>query len=121
MIDKHLADTLVAFLLNHRISRKLVSGYNAPLGTFSARINAAFSLGPIDKHEHHECQMTRRVRNRFAHSVHGLTFKDEEIWRLCLKLQSSTPDEKESFEENSRFLFINATILIVLRLTYRAE
>lgn len=40
-----------------------------PLGTFSARICAAYRLGLIDKDFEYSLQVIRKIRNSFAHSI----------------------------------------------------
>jgi hypothetical protein len=121
LLDQKLLDTLKAFLIEGRITDNLVEGANAPLGTFSARIKAAFALGLIDRHEQHECEIIRKVRNEFAHRVHGTTFEEPRISAWCAALQSDLPGGREAFKGNPRGMFINAVILTVLRLTFRAK
>ena len=45
MIDDLLLRTLAAFLIEGGSADKLLSGFNAPLGTLSARIELAAALG----------------------------------------------------------------------------
>ena len=87
----------------------------------SARIKLAFALGLIDAHELNECEIIRKVRNDFAHAVHGLSFADHKVSGLCDRLKSDLPGGRDSFVGNPRGMFINAVILTVLRLTYRSE
>jgi hypothetical protein len=58
--------------------------FNAPLGSFSARSVAAYSLGLISEKDS-ECDRLRKVRNEFAHSVHK-TFDDQKIKDICANL-----------------------------------
>src|SRR5262249_48678711 len=44
-IEEQLKDILLAFMLDHSSARELVEGQNAPLGTLSSRIGAAYLLG----------------------------------------------------------------------------
>jgi mannitol operon repressor len=100
---------------------RLLDGANAPLGTFSARIDASHALGLITDHEEHELHLIRKVRNEFAHSKHGTTFNDQKIGDLCRALRSSVPGEYKDFLDQPRYMFINAVILTSLALTYRGE
>jgi DNA-binding MltR family transcriptional regulator len=46
------------------------------LGTFAARIAAAYSMGLISDLEYKDCELIRKIRNEFAHKVH-MSFKDD--------------------------------------------
>lgn len=121
LLDQMLLDTLRAFLVEGRIADELLEGGNAPLGAFSARIKATYALGLIDQHEQHECEIIRKVRNEFAHRIHGTTFNEPRIAGWCASLQTDLPGGREAFRGNPRGMFINAVVLLVLRLTYRAK
>ncbi len=99
----------------------MLDGGTAPLGTFSSRIKAAFALGLIDGRERSECDLIRKVRNEFAHQPHGIAFDNDKITVLCDRLQSDLPGGREAHVGKPRSVFINAVILTVMRLTYRAE
>lgn len=121
LIDQKLADTLHSFFVVGKTAGELLDGGTAPLGTFSARIKVTYALGLIDSFELTECDLIRKVRNEFAHSIHGTTFAEPKITVLCDRLQSDLPGGREAFKGNPRGVFINAVILTVMRLTYRAE
>lgn len=121
LIDQRLSDTLRSFFVVAKTAGELLDGGTAPLGTLSARIKTCHALGLIDTHELGECDLIRKVRNGFAHSVHGTTFADPRIAALCDRLQSDLPGGREAFKENPRGMFINSVVLTVMRLTYRAE
>lgn len=121
LIDEKLLETLLAFLCPGKSADRLLTDPNAPLGTFSARINACFSLGLIDEIEYREISLVRRIRNLFAHSRHGLTFSDEKVVGLCASLESPLPSGEAYATAGARFRFINATVSLSLRLFYRAK
>jgi mannitol operon repressor len=60
----------------------------APLSTFSARITAAYCLGLIDGIQYRDLKTIKRIRNRFAHGLQGLSFHDERMVRECKKLKT---------------------------------
>jgi mannitol operon repressor len=76
VIDDKLAASVKAFLAESKVVPRLVDDANAPLGTFSSRVNACLSLGLIDQFEYDEITLIRKVRNEFAHGLHGTTFQD---------------------------------------------
>lgn len=121
IIDHRLDDTLRSFMVSNNAASELLEGPRAPLGTFSARVDACFALGLIDAHEKSQCHLIRKIRNEFAHRKHGTTFKDKHISDMCHQLKSIPPGAKEAFAGNPRQLFINSVVLISLLLTYRGE
>lgn len=119
LIDEKLLGALQSFLCVGKAAERLLSGPNAPLGTFSARIEACFALGLIDEFEYHEISLIRKIRNVFAHSKHGLCFGSEKVLGLCTSLKSDLPQGFDYPVNEARFRFINATVCLILRLYYR--
>jgi len=116
-LDEKLAVTLAAFFASD--SASLLSGKNAPLGSFSARIETCFALGLIEEGERNECDYIRRIRNEFAHKLVGTSFKQRRIIDLCTNLKSPLPDGPTA--HRPRFQFENAVIAMSSRLFYRPE
>jgi mannitol operon repressor len=120
LVDSRLEALLRAHFIDGNSTGELLDGGSAPLGTLSSRIKLCHSLGLITELEYKECETIRRVRNEFAHRVHGLTFQDDKLRGLCNNLKANTPDGKR-FDGNPRQLFINSVILLSLALWYRPE
>jgi hypothetical protein len=66
-LDKQLKDALAAFLIENASARDLLSGFNAPFGTFGTRIAGCHALGLITDNEARQSDILRKVRNQFAH------------------------------------------------------
>ncbi len=120
LIDEKLLETLQAFFIEGKSSNKLLTEGNAPLGTFSSRIEACYALGLIDEFEYQEIGLIRKVRNEFAHSKHGLSFQTEKIKGYCTSFKSDLPQGAGYPINDPRFRFMNAVVCVVLRLYYRA-
>jgi len=121
LIDEKLRETLKAFFTNGKSSNKLLNDANAPLGTFSSRLEACKALALIDDYEYSEINLLRKVRNEFAHAKHGISFKSEKIEGFCSTLVSNLPEGENFPLSDPRFRFMNAVVCIVLRLYYRPE
>src|SRR5436309_2098301 len=67
MLDERLYEILESFFVESKTSRDLLTGFNAPLGTFSARASAAYSLALIQENEFNEITTIRKIRNEFGH------------------------------------------------------
>jgi mannitol operon repressor len=120
-VDDLLKETLRAFCCEGAPSSKLLDGANAPLGSFSSRTNACLALGLIDQFEYNEITLLRKVRNEFAHTKHGMSFKSSRVQGLCASLKSDLPQEAGYPLNEPRFRFINAAVIIVLRLYHRPD
>lgn len=93
-------DTLELLLLSYmreaKQAKELVNGFNAPLGTFSTRIKAAFVLGLMCKDAYQTLEILRRIRNSFAHNWEGVSLDREDIASLIGQLPRSRMDEIEN-------------------------
>jgi len=102
-LDGHLTQLVASFLVDDStIVDKLLEG---PLGTFASRISAAYCMGLITEHEHHDLQIIRAIRNKFAHELHGLSFSNTWVQDRCAALRLAkkappvpgVPDERNLF------------------------
>ena len=57
----------------------LKSGAQAPLGTFSAKIDAAHQLGLISQYFARDLHFVRKIRNEFAHHPLDLSFESPPV------------------------------------------
>jgi len=85
-IHELLGRLIELFLVSHKAVEELLDGRFAPLGTFSARILAAVSLGLINDAEYRDCETLRKIRNTFAHDV-KVSFREQRIKDLCRNLR----------------------------------
>ncbi|MDQ6827792.1 MAG: hypothetical protein M3081_02890 [Gemmatimonadota bacterium] len=80
-----MLDEALRLLLAKRIlppvkkERNLLDGHRAPLGTFSARIDAAQQLGLISRFFARDLHLVREIRNAYAHQVVECTFERPDI------------------------------------------
>ncbi len=117
MMDDLLERCIQSFLIEHVDTGVLLEGFNAPLGSFSARILVAFALGLLSEREYRECQLLRKIRNAFAHGVH-VSFKDQKIRDLCSNLMMCAKDYEE-VHVDARGRFTTSAVSVVLSLTNR--
>ncbi len=120
LIDSRIERLLISHFADERIAQELLNGGNAPLSSFSARLKLAFGLGLISELEYKECDTIRKIRNEFAHHVHGLTFAVPKLTDLARNLRANTPSG-DRFKGDPRQLFINSVIMVSLSFWYRPE
>jgi DNA-binding MltR family transcriptional regulator len=92
-LNTHLARLLECFIIDdEKISKMLLSEEN-PLGSFEARIKAAYGLGLISKTEYHDLVLLWHIRNRFI-LAQQLMYRANEAF-----------DEKRNLRDN--FILVN--------------
>ena len=65
---------------------KLFEG-TGPFHALASKVTAAFCLGWLDPDVRHDIDLIRRIRNLFAHEIHGLSAKSPEVKALVEKLR----------------------------------
>ena len=120
ILDEKLAEILKAYLADTGSAKDLLNGFNAPLGTLSARAAACHALGLIEDHELREITLIRKIRNEFGHSWQNVSLSEGRVADLCNQLPWLGPAEYESTATpRSR---LNAAIAILLTdLLWRAR
>lgn len=82
-IDDRLAVLLKAYFVDDKKVIKLMFDFTGPLGTFSSRLNMAYSLGLMSKNIYTDCNILKKIRNDFAHVPSPMSFDDEPIKSRC--------------------------------------
>ena len=118
LLDDRMTEILRGFLANGASADSLLDGFNAPLGTFSARIAAAHALALIEDEERLELNLFRKIRNEFGHSWKGVTFGTPRIASFCAELPWRGPGEEQK-DPRTRFEF--ALVAMLNRLVWRAR
>ena len=120
IIDHLLLEFLRARLVpNSSATDSLFDGANAPIGTFSARIDLAHRIGLISSQFARDLHLIRRMRNDLAHSIVARTFSDPGVSDQVLHLVRSLKlRERCSFMltapyDGTRGAFLICVIVIV--------
>lgn len=80
MLEEALEGLLVTHLVaNPTASDPLFDGPNAPLQSFSAKIDIAYRLGLYSDRSCRDLHVIRRIRNDVAHRAAGCSFQDTSI------------------------------------------
>jgi len=117
----------LSYLREPKEAKELVNGFNAPLGTFSSRIKAAFVIGLIRKDGYQTLEILRKIRNKFAHNWKGVSLDREDIATLINQLSRPQWEEFGVAEaetcgasDRERLIEKVSDILIGLRLLAKA-
>jgi len=87
-LDEQLRQLLAKRLIDkpdevEELLGSLETGSYAPLGSFAARITAAYCMGLITEPMRNDLKTIAKIRNRFAHRLPGLTFDSAIVKDFC--------------------------------------
>jgi hypothetical protein len=71
----------------------------------------------VSERERRECELIRKIRNKFAHNVHP-SFDDEDVKALCHELTFCAMPY-EGVNVDAKGSFISAAVAVILNLTNR--
>ena len=121
-LDAQLKQLIANFMIDDEthVNELLHDKGIKPLGSFSARIEAAYCLGLISKEEYHDLDKIRGIRNDFAHKL-DLSFTDQSVRDRCndLKLPKRFSFSSPLQPSTPREFFIASIILLGALLTTR--
>lgn len=92
--EDSLGELLRTYMLRKVAASQLIDGFNAPLGTFSARIKAAYALGLITDDQFSDIEILRKIRNDFSHTWEPITFDTQSVRDRILAMNFSTISDK---------------------------
>jgi hypothetical protein len=101
-LDMRLRELISNFMINDKTKVDDLLGtdtkYNAPLSSFASRANIAYCLGLISIDDLHDLKLIAKIRNKFAHGLHGLTLNNVIIANWCRQLKAPKLGESPVFE-----------------------
>lgn len=113
--EECLSRLLHGYLRPGKPANDLIEGFNAPLGTFSARIKAAYAMGLLSSEQMADLELLKKIRNEFAHNWEGCNFEAEKIKSWVLEMNPSRfhPDEPKTLQ--SKFHFSITCVLVEIQ------
>jgi hypothetical protein len=124
-LDDLLRQLLLATFVDDTAPAAKLVEPERPLGSFAARIGAAYAFGLISDSERFDLDQVRDIRNRFAHRLQGLTFDEQSISDRCrtfkcnAELFGRTPGFRETYPDAPRRLFDLVAALLAFYLKRR--
>ena len=114
VLDEILKRSIESHLVRHKVVEKLTESFNAPIGSFHARILLSFAIGLIPEDEYRQLDLIRKIRNEFAHSVDA-KFQLPRIISYCQLLsQSPMFAAIENAAPREAFAMCAAFLIVVL-------
>jgi len=99
----------------------LFDGPQAPLGTFSSKIEMVYRLQLVDKETKESIHLIRKIRNEFAHNLMKCDFSNTKILDYNKKLYSifknAMKNGRKKFKEGEagNFLAVVSLLLFIIR------
>ena len=91
IFDNSLTELLKIYLTpNSSSTDDLFDGPNAPFSSFNSRIAIAYRLGLTSSKFTNDLHLIRKIRNEFAHNIHGCSFEDSRVKSRTLELYKET-------------------------------
>lgn len=115
--EDSLVKMLLTFMLDNKASKELIEGFNAPLGTFSSRIKACFSLGLITEGQYKDLELLRKIRNKFSHSWENISIDDKDISQQIQNLSFSRVDFEYPKNNHEKLKKSISCLLIEIKVT----
>jgi DNA-binding MltR family transcriptional regulator len=115
-MEDSLGLVLKKYLKSVATTNELIEGFNAPLGTFSARAKLAYSLGLISEKQYKDINLIRKIRNEFAHSWHITSLEDAKVSANVEALsESSINPGTHPLTNHLKFQYLASELLITLQ------
>ena len=111
-LDAKLEDLIKEFLVDDKKAVNNLLGTERPLGSFGSRNSVAYCLGLISKNQYEDINTIKKIRNKFAHNLHGLNFSRSDIRDICNNLITPKKHNYEPNNHTSRSHYIMAVMLI---------
>lgn len=100
-----IAGSILEELLTNAIKRRLILTTklsvslfsferNGAIANFAPKIDVAYAIGLIKPDLRDDLHNIRRIRNRFAHSIDPIDFKDTKVIGLCSAIRSASRELK---------------------------
>ncbi len=131
ILTASITDELLKSLLTAKLvpvtssTDELFDGPNAPLQTFSSRIEMAYRVGLISCKFARDLHLIRKIRNEFAHNIQGCTFEDARVKSRIIELNNShgiLQRDPEKYKDISvRNQFLEGASWMIFHLTELSE
>lgn len=92
-LDNRIKQLIERQLISDKCTDELLSP-SGPIGTFSNRINIAFSMALIPSAMRRDLHILRKIRNDFAHESIPISFETDHIKNKCYELQYAGENRK---------------------------
>lgn len=119
-LEAYLGQLIACFFVDDEAETAKLLDEERPLGNFGARIRAAYCMGLISKTEYHDLELILDIRSRFANQVEILSFAEDGIRELCLRLKIPRKFLLPGETRTPRDLFVFTSTILAQHLALRS-
>ena len=102
-VEDALKRLLLTYLRPGKAAGELLEGFNAPLGTLSARIKICSVVGLLTATQHADLELARKIRNEFAHGWEPCMLSEPRIAALVDKMSGDRIFSSKADSPKERF------------------
>jgi len=120
-LEAHLGQLIADFLIEECDETESLLDAERPLGSFSARVHAAYCMGLISPNEFHDLNLIMQIRYIFANRIGEVAFADNGIQEKCFMLRIPNHVLLPGVTRTPRQLFVFASAILTQHLACRAD
>jgi hypothetical protein len=120
-LEAHLGQLIASFLIEECDEDESLLTAEQPLGTFNARVRAAYCMGLISANEYHDLNLIMQIQYTFANQIGEVAFTDTGIREKCFMLRVPRDVLLPGVTRDPRQLFVFASAILTQHLACRAE
>ena len=118
-LGAHLGQVLSTFFVEDCGESSALLKADGPLGSFSARVRAAYCMGLVSENEYHDLNAIVQIYHIFADHVDGAAFTDNGIREKCFMLRIPREVLLPGETRTPRQLFVFAAAVLTQHLAWR--
>ena len=119
-LEAHLGQMIASFFIEESGVAESLLDVERPLGTFSARVRAAYCMGLISANEFYDLNLIMQIQYTFSNQVHEVAFTDDGVREKCFMLRIPREVLLPGETHTPRQLFVFATAILTQHLAWRA-
>jgi hypothetical protein len=120
-LEAHLGQLISSFLIEECSETDSLLEAERPLGTFSARVRAAYCMGLISADEYHDLNLIMQIRYLFANRIGKIAFTDNGIREKCFMLRIPNHVLLPGVTRTPRQLYVFSSAILTQHLACRAD
>ncbi len=120
-LETSLKQLIACFFVDDPQATHRLLSEEGPLGSFHARLKAAYCMGLLSKTEYHDLNLIIEIRNAFANAIEINSFTSNEIQDKCYRLRIPREILITTETHTPRHLFVFTSTILAQHLALRCR
>jgi DNA-binding MltR family transcriptional regulator len=120
-LEAHLGQLIASFFIEECDETEALLTAERPLGTFSARVHAAYCMGLISTNEYHDLDLIMQIQHMFANRIGEVAFTNDGIREKCFMLRIPRDVLSPGVTRTPRQLYLFASAILTQHLVCRVD